>query len=243
MSLLNAICPLWILGNQNRPDFVGSSTLLRFGDGHFLVSCAHVADNIDSREVVFIAGETLKRVSGQGRISNLQPGEARQKDRVDSFFIRLSEETAAAMREFYHFASPDEIALGQTTTASTNYTFMGSPMKLAQLRGRVLKPEERSLTAAAMTDEDYAALKLTRFTHVGIRLNGGRLVDLSNRRTNLSQLNGISGGPGTASGVSQRLFGRSSIDSFLRVPERAQPGTRKWKDNLALYPGQTPHGG
>src|ERR1017187_4565235 len=196
MSLLNAICPLWSLDERDWPEFIGSSTLLRFGDAHFLITCAHVMDNARQREVFFIGNGTLVRLSGRGRITNPPPGGTRETDRGDSSFLHLTKETAQAMQDSYHFATAYEMAVGQAAATSTNYTFIGYPENLARPRGRgVLRPEERSLTAGAMTDADFSILNLSPLTHVGVRLGGGPLTDLARRPANLPVLNGISGGP------------------------------------------------
>jgi hypothetical protein len=194
MRLLTSICPLWSFDQRNWPEFIGSATLVQFGEAHFLLSCAHVSDNAAGREIYFPGSNGLSRLSGSGRITNPPPGRSRDADRGDVIFLKLTNDTADAMRHFYEFATADKMAVG-SAAVSTNYTFAGYPEHLSRPRGRnVLRPEVSALTAGAWSQEDSDALALSPLTHVGIRLGGTPLLDARGRQTNMPQYNGISGG-------------------------------------------------
>lgn len=194
MSLLHAICPLWSFDDRDWPDYLGSSTLLKLGDASFLVTCAHVIDNAQGRDIFFGGLDGLTPLGGEGRITRLQEGQQRATDRSDTCFLRLTDETVTAMGDRYHFITTNDLALGLHATRTTNFTFAGYPRTQARPRGRApLRPERQLVTAGVVSDDDLIALGFSGRTHVGIRLGGGRLIQ-NGQPTSLPDLNGMSGG-------------------------------------------------
>lgn len=79
------IVPLFVDGRGGKPQLVGSSFLVSSGTSSYLVSAAHVFDEIKSGHELFfyIEPKTIRKLSGNLRLTRMPRGKERNSDRLD----------------------------------------------------------------------------------------------------------------------------------------------------------------
>src|SRR5690349_11127262 len=101
---IKALCPIYCWSERERPELIGSGTLLDFGKARFLVTAAHVHDSsrLDDETSAQLY-TTGKDESGKAKllplpqsfiVTTLPPSGQRADDRLDFAFVRISDELA-----------------------------------------------------------------------------------------------------------------------------------------------------
>lgn len=89
--LLQHIVPLFVNRRGGRPQLVGSSVLVSSGTDSYLVSAAHVFDEIKAGHELFfyIEPKTIRKLSGNLRLTKAPLGKDRKSDRLDIGVLTL----------------------------------------------------------------------------------------------------------------------------------------------------------
>ena len=201
--LLRAICPLFILDDRGWPVPIGTGVLLAIVDARLVLTSAHVVDLIPPAEVLtaysFVWGK-LAALRGDGSFTKLPASGNREEDRADLAFFRLLPEIADGLTQQLAFWPVEHVAVGLDAVRDTHYTFSGYPHRDSGPRGKdVIRADPLPLTAGAYADADYERVGVNSRTHIGIRLEGGPLLNengqLHSKHPNLYSIcNGMSGG-------------------------------------------------
>lgn len=89
--LTKHIVPLFANRRGGRPQLVGSSFLVSSGKSSYLVSAAHVFDELKAGHDLFfyIEPKTIRKLSGNLRLTMTPPGKDRKSDRLDVGVLKL----------------------------------------------------------------------------------------------------------------------------------------------------------
>ncbi len=89
--LLKHIVPIFANGRGGRPQLVGSSVLVFSGPSSYLISAAHVFDELKAGHELFfyIEPKTIRKLSGNLGLTKLPPGKDRKSDRLDIGVLKL----------------------------------------------------------------------------------------------------------------------------------------------------------
>jgi hypothetical protein len=89
--LLQYIVPLFIERRGSKPQLVGSSFLVSSRTSSYLVSAAHVFDELKAGHELFfyIEPNTRRKLSGNLRLTKMPPGKDRKCDRLDVGVLKL----------------------------------------------------------------------------------------------------------------------------------------------------------
>ena len=96
----NSLCPIYAASERDRPELIGSATLLDFGKARFLVTAAHVHDWYTNHQVEIYS---FGVVDGRARDvtlpqpfikTNLPASGRREDDKLDFAFVRLEDPLA-----------------------------------------------------------------------------------------------------------------------------------------------------
>lgn len=89
--LARHILPLFAETSDGKPKLVGSSFLISSGTGSYLVSAAHVFDELKAGHELFfyIDPHTKRKLSGSLRLTKMPEGKNRKSDRLDVGVLKL----------------------------------------------------------------------------------------------------------------------------------------------------------
>ena len=89
--LLRHIVPLFAEGRGRKPQLVGSSFLVSSGTSSYLVSAAHVFDELRPGNALFfyVEPKTIRKLSGDLRLTKMPEDKNRNTDRLDVGVLKL----------------------------------------------------------------------------------------------------------------------------------------------------------
>ena len=111
--------------NNGITEACGTGVLLKVNSLHFLVTAAHVADNLNQEIHVGINESTVLRLGGNILTNNITG--TREADRLDLCVVKLCEESILKLSKLYSFLDISEIELNHDFKEFPMYEFVGFP--------------------------------------------------------------------------------------------------------------------
>jgi len=105
----NALCPIYAASERDRPELIGSATLVDFGKARFVVTAAHVHDWYSNNHVELYAFGVVDGVKRDVRLpqpfikTSLPRSGNRDDDKFDFAFVRLEDSVANQIAEVRYF--------------------------------------------------------------------------------------------------------------------------------------------
>jgi hypothetical protein len=199
----NALCPIYAASDRERPELIGSGTLLDFGKARLLVTAAHVHDWYTANKVELytfgVADGVPKQVQiPQPFIKTDPPASGkRADDKFDFAFVRLDDETAnqiAALRYFLPFSLIDA---NDRLQPKARYMFTGYPLSREKTNygKRKVAPKPYSLTEVTAGTTRMAELGFHPEIHIAVQFNRDQVQDDDGKPAHFPSAKGMSGGP------------------------------------------------
>jgi hypothetical protein len=187
---------LYALAPDGTPSHVGSGVLLKMRGATFLLTAAHVIDEVAESANLGIAGNgQIVRAEGEARFTTLPNGARREDDRIDAAVLRLTDTCVT------HLACPtlsdDELAIGAELAEGDPLLLAGFPaapsMSSVDLEARFVSRKLLKIVARRSSDSRYAALRTDPATNVVVTFDYKRAIT-NNARVTSPALDGMSGG-------------------------------------------------
>lgn len=198
--LARHILPLFAETSGGKPKLVGSSFLVSSGTDSYLVSAAHVFDELKAgRELfVYIEPHTKRKLSGNLRLTKTPEGKNRKSDRLDVGVLKLEgpglppypkvEKYPLAIGALMPNALPRE---------GKQYLLVGYPesKNRANPVAREVASEVSSFRNISVPIPKYAALGVSPNSHVVLSFDRKRTVGPDKQIRAFPEPSGISGSP------------------------------------------------
>jgi hypothetical protein len=170
---------------QGRPQHIGSGVLLKRGNGHFLVTAAHVVDHKKLSHLYIPAQRRLCKLEGNGIATTAPKGE-RDDDRYDFSVIELAAGVVEALGDV-RYVTEIEFCGTDTDISGHGLMALGFPVsknKKINHAKRQIHPKRLSYGATVLKDDEFAQkLAISGEDHLFVkyekrsRVAGGAVVD------------------------------------------------------------------
>jgi hypothetical protein len=190
---IKAVCPIYVGTERQRPELIGSGTLLDFGKGRFIVTAAHVHDQSTK---LYTLGSNLLRLPKTFVKTSLPASGERKDDRLDFAFARLDEPMADELAKRHCFLPFMLIDCNDQLTPDACYMFSGYPRSRAEKdygKKRIM-PKLWTRTDSAATPEQMTELGYPPETHVAVRYNPAHDTNEYGKPRHFPSAKGMSGG-------------------------------------------------
>lgn len=187
-------------GDDREAESIGTGFLLGAGGKYFLVTAAHVLDDLKSgiRHYFFVEPTTTREVSGQALIAKLPASGERDDDTIDVGVVELEGEGLppypAVGREAL---SASRVAQWQSPRHGKKYAFLGFPSSKGEVNP--MKREIRSASYAYLgtspAPDDYERMGLSEASHILLPFDKKNVITLQASKMNFPKPIGMSGAP------------------------------------------------
>lgn len=198
--LAHSILPLFAEVPSGKPKLVGSSFLVSSGTDYYLVSAAHVFDELKAGYELFfyIEPDIKRKLSGSLRLTNTPEGNNRKHDRLDVGVLRLEgpglppypkvEKYPLAISALMANALPRE---------SKQYLIVGFPESKSRANpiAREVASEIYSFRNTSVPPQKYADLGVSTQSHIVLSFDRKRTVGSDSQIRAFPEPSGISGSP------------------------------------------------
>jgi hypothetical protein len=204
---INALCPIYCYSDRERPELIGSGTLLDFGKCRFLITAAHVHDlsRLDEgiRAELYTTGKNevgkdiLVALPPDFVVTSLPASGHRRDDHFDFAILRVIDELADQIARS-HFFLPFELTDAEDKLApSARYMFSGYPVSREKTNygEKTVAPKRWSLTEHSESVRRITELGLHPDMHVVVRYERDKFADEIGVRKRFPLPKGMSGGP------------------------------------------------
>ncbi|OAI15567.1 hypothetical protein A1507_14170 [Methylomonas koyamae] len=200
MVLSRHVVPIFAEKPNGKPQLVGSSFLVSAGQDSYLVSAAHVFDELkfDNELFFYIAPATKRKLSGSLRLTKIPEGKIRKDDRIDVGVLKLEgigltpypevDKVPLTIDTFLPRALPRE---------GKQYLFVGYPESKSRVNpvARYVASEVYSFRNISATPQKYEALGISAQSHIAVRFDRKRTVGPDGKIRAFPEPSGISGSP------------------------------------------------
>lgn len=189
-----AICPVFRVKSDSEPQQFGSGVLIRFGEDCFLISAAHVLDDLDMNEVLIPAETGMLSLSGRFGRTPL-PQEGRESDNIDMAYFHLDASTVKLMNSELVFLDERDCDPLDLTTAGDVYSVIGYPASSSSVSDGQLITGISTYSGEGIHDHRWRSMGLDRRKHLLVQWRAQKAMHY----TTLNQggkrdLSGVSGG-------------------------------------------------
>lgn len=170
MDQPRAVIPLFLAPEDrvNCVTQVASGVLLCLGDEIFVLTAAHVVDELDGGSLLLPGSEHLRELEGTFHRVPVTPGAARHDDRIDFGFLRLAPELAAGLHPSFEPLRWEDLGLFETLTEGDLYSFAGYPASRARVRAHMAESELFQYTGGAASDAVYGEIGFDPSLHIAM---------------------------------------------------------------------------
>ena len=162
--LLRSLTPIYREGPRH-PELIGSGTLLRIADMTFLVTAAHVADEVKRGPYYFGAADMLIPLGGLKMSSPLPVGVSRDEDRTDLAYWVLDPSVAGKLSSA-DTLRPGDLELDSVSEAFTENQYLVNGYPASRQPRRLTEGEFAARPFSFITEEEsarsYEAINLDR---------------------------------------------------------------------------------
>lgn len=198
--LVRHVLPLFAEISGGKPKLVGSCFLVSYGTDSYLVSAAHVFDELKAGHELFfyIEPHTKRKLSGNVRLTKTPEGKNRKSDRLDVGVLKLEgpdlppypkvEKYPIAIGALMPNALPRESKL---------YLLIGFPESKSRANpsAREIKSKVYGFSNISVPSQKYADLGVSPQSHVVLSFDRKRTVGPDNQIHRFPEPSGISGAP------------------------------------------------
>jgi hypothetical protein len=195
---INAICPIYTASDRERPNLIGTGTLLDFAKARFLVTAAHVHDEYTENQVaLYIAtAGSLIELPQPFHTTVVPPSRKREDDRLDFAFVRLTDEIADEIAKGRFFLPFSLIDANDHLKPRARYMFTGFPgsREKTSYGDKKVKPQRFSFTGETVSPKRMLALGIEPATHIAVEFDRERAFDEAGQPACFPRVKGMSGG-------------------------------------------------
>jgi hypothetical protein len=198
--LLQHVVPLFANGSNGKPQLIGSSVLVSSEDCFYLISAAHVFDEIKAGHELFfyITPKTIRKLSGSLRLTKLPPCDNRKYDHLDIGVLKLEGLALPPYPQVNKFPVPlSALMANALPREEKQYLLVGFPASKSRPNpvARDLVSEPYSFRNISAPLSKYAELKVESTDHIVLSFDVSQTVMPNSEVRKFPDPKGMSGSP------------------------------------------------
>lgn len=172
---------------------LGSGVLLRLKEEVFLLTVAHVTDEMDRGSLLIPGREEIVPIDGFRSHVPLPVGSTRAADKIDIAYLRLSEQSRLDVHSDFEPLEWNNLGIFDTLCEGDLYTFAGFPASRSKTRSGIVRGELFKYSGGAASNSLYADLDYDPSQQIAIAFNRKRSM-VGDQLQTAPHPRGISGG-------------------------------------------------
>jgi hypothetical protein len=210
-----AVCPIYGIDRQDRPQLIGSSVLFRVKEQSFLVTAAHVLD-FNKESTIHIGGPTeLVELTGNSyRVR--PPPSGREADVLDFGFVDISN-TPTERWSRYRFLTPHDLDVDDVPARHALYGFVGFPETRNRPQARTLQLSSIVCVLVPSPAERYDSLRLNPVTHFAGEFDREKQLDPEKGLITGPDPRGLSGGGVWRMGLPEEFANDTNSERLIAI--------------------------
>jgi hypothetical protein len=149
---------------------IASGVLLRISTQSFLLTAAHVTDEMQQGHLLVPGEGDLIPTAGLTACWKPDLGEMRTTDKMDLAYIKLRESTRSRIHPSFSELTLGDISCLENARSVPFATFVGYPVTKAAQRGAICTSEMAKYTGHLWTPDVYERLGYSELSHICIRM-------------------------------------------------------------------------
>ncbi len=193
MDQLDSVCPIFCEREGERLYQVGSGVLIEFRGSAFLLTAAHVIDEIeDAVLLVPHANNEIKSI--EGTYAYIRPAGDRDDDFLDYGYFKLDDQFLEGLKEHFYFVREDELGV-QKYYSEELFSFVGYPYRKSNVSGGHASTDSFAYGTYHADSSEYKRFGFPNDTNIVTKFNRKNSINPKVGRVELPVLpHGISGG-------------------------------------------------
>lgn len=194
MDQLNSVCPIFCDREGERIYQVGSGVLIEFRGYEFLLTAAHVIDELkDSSLLVPHSKSEIKPI--EGSYSYIKASGRRDDDFLDYGYFKLDKSFLAGLKEHFYFVKEHELGVERFYADKELFSFVGYPYRKSNVSGEQASTDSFAYGTYHAKQLEYEQLGFPIDASIVTKFNRKKSFNPSAKRIELPVLpHGISGG-------------------------------------------------
>ncbi|SIT10401.1 hypothetical protein [Neptunomonas antarctica] len=194
MDQLDAVCPIFCEREDERLFQVGSGVLIEFRGCFFLLTAAHVIDELkDADLLVPHANNVIKSI--EGAYSYISPSVNRAEDFLDYGYFKLDTKFISGLKEHFYFVKEHDLGVEKSYARRELFSFVGFPHRKSNTSGEQVSTDCFSYGTYHAELSEYKLLEFEQDANIVTKFNRKNSFNLKSGRVELPVLpHGISGG-------------------------------------------------
>lgn len=198
--LSHHLVPLFAAAPGGKPKLVGSSFLVSSGVSSYLVSAAHVFDELKAGHELFfyIEPKVIRKLSGQLRLTKTPSGKDRKYDRLDVGVLKLDDAVLPPYPKVQKYSLPiSAFMTNAQPREGKQYLLVGFPASKSRVNpaARELKSELRCFRNISAPASKYSELGVSPENHIVLGFDVKNTVMPNRKIRAFSSPSGMSGSP------------------------------------------------
>lgn len=191
-DIFKSIIPI-IIERNNKPEQIASGVLIEISNELFILTAAHVHDDIKDKSILIPTKNDL--IPFIGNVSYLPvPDNQREKDKIDISYYKFSKEWNYEFHDSISPISYSEIDFTDVQIENDFYTFSGYPHRKSKYNNNILNSELFSYTGTLASDIEYKENDYSKMYNILISFNRNKSVKFNGDKYKPPLPEGISGG-------------------------------------------------
>ncbi len=198
--LSHHIVPLFANRRSGKPQLVGSSVLVSSGTSSYLISAAHVFDELRAGHELFfyIEPKIIRKLSGNLRLTKTPPGKDRKSDRLDVGVLKLQGRALPPYPKVQKYPLPVSAFMANALPREgKHYLLVGFPESKNRVNpaARALASEPCSFRNVSAPVSTYSKIGVTPQSHIVLSFDVKHTVGPSREDRAFPNPSGMSGSP------------------------------------------------
>lgn len=191
----DALCPIFLSHKlKTSIDQIGTGVLINISNFAFLLTAAHVMDEMNHGDILIPTNEGLKQIEGTYSYLETPLGKTRDDDIYDIGYFKLDNDFAEKLHDDLYIVSLDDIYFLDDATKSIIYTFAGYPHSKSKIRLGIAQSEQYFYGGYSVKKEIYSAHGYDPNMHIIVKYRRHRSVTKEGEKIFPPIPRGISGG-------------------------------------------------
>ncbi len=191
---LKSVCPIFCQKEGKKTYLLGSGVLIEFRGHAFLLTAAHVMDELKMARLLVPNAEGKLKVIEEVH-AYINPSEDRNKDFLDHGYFKLNENLLEGLRENFYFVKEHELGIEKYYADKQLFSFVGYPYRKSNVSGERASIETCAYGSGHAELSEYECLGYPVEACIVTKFNRNNSFNPNSGRIELPVLpHGISGG-------------------------------------------------
>ena len=194
MDQLDSVCPIFCEREGERLYQVGSGVLIEFRGCVFILTAAHVIDELEKSDLLVPHfGNEIRSI--EGSYSYIKCSGSRSEDIHDFGYFKLDKSFLSGLKEHFYFVREHELGMERYYAEKELFSFVGYPYRKSNVSGGCASTDLYAYGTYHVEIEEYESLGFLVDVNIVTKFNRKNSFNPKSKRVELPVLpHGISGG-------------------------------------------------